>query len=976
MISPEQEARLQAWLSGEGDPADEQALRDEASRNPELAALMAQFDRQQEMLTRYFGAVAQAALRSPRPELPDRRERHGRSRLAWPVYAVAGAFALILTAGIVLFSYHGVRLAVSEREVGVALIVEGSVMYFTDDGLRLVKDGMPITSKMRVKIPAHSYLSVRLHVPDPEKANNVVELRSNSIAVFQDYRDQTVLRLEQGETWVHLNQPPEKPFMVKTREYLIRHQGTIFNVVQGMTGTAVGVMQGSVVFEEGGEPVTLEAFGTHTSFEDGGAYMLAGHIPWSRYRDKLLAMLPHDLQPSPAAAPAPLQAAQARPAPEPTPEAKPSPAPVENLGSLEPIEFLPVNTRLFIDVADVAEVVADWRASDYSRLMDDPQLREWWAGDAMADARRWVNEQAGLPRWIALIGSVSGRLSAGVAHDGSVVLIGDCRNNVEQIRGLLEADIEPLLERWSALSGGRSRKSFQALVKRGYLVIGIQNERRSGLAQTLAAIEQDAPTGFTDTPFYRKITRNAPDSRLTLAFDFQSTFQAIQSRGDNDTKTFLTRSGFDKLDFVLASPDFVNAGINQAFRIGFTGGRTGVLGWLDEPAPMSSLRLFSRDTHAVVAARIKRPQDVIQDVLRWQMEDRRHPAPDIEQRAADLIRQMAACLGNEAAVGLQNPVLPLPNIQVAVEALDPERFHTLFVDCVNLLNSSDEMRAGIVLEETSYRNRRIVTISHPDMPFDLSWVVLDDFIVFGPGRPLLQITVDVFEDRQSLADQQSFQDLLPETGRMNFSMLVFQDLTRAAPALLNHLRQQALTGRQQAFVSNVDFLNRFARAGISYALAGDDHVDFFINGSRGVDLNLGGTVPFVAAFVTPRLFQQDLEHQILAARKSLEAVSVALEAYKVDNGRYPDALEQLLGPVRYLQDIPADPFAPDHSPIQYFLNQAGLTYVIHSIGPDEKDDLGLLEFDAARGLRSKGDILYTNDPQWSARLERSRNATE
>jgi hypothetical protein len=195
---------------------------------------------------------------------------------------------------------------------------------------------------------------------------------------------------------------------------------------------------------------------------------------------------------------------------------------------------------------------------------------------------------------------------------------------------------------------------------------------------------------------------------------------------------------------------------------------------------------------------------------------------------------------------------------------------------------------------------------------------------------------------------------------MNFSLLFYQDISRMAPRMFDKFKVSSLTTREQAFVPDLDVVGRFHKAGISYAISYDDHIDFYMNGSRGVDFNLGGTMPFVASLVMPKLLQHDLDTQLLVAEARLEAMQTAVEAYKADNDEYPEYPEQLLHPLAYISEVPIDPFSPDGEKMIYDVNQSQGTYVIYSIGPDGEDDLGLKKYDMSQGLRSEGDLVYTN----------------
>ncbi|MCX7767093.1 MAG: hypothetical protein N2246_10360, partial [Candidatus Sumerlaeia bacterium] len=464
--------------------------------------------------------------------------------------------------------------------------------------------------------------------------------------------------------------------------------------------------------------------------------------------------------------------------------------------------------------------------------------------------------ELGIPKWLTLINAISGSLSVGVTPGGSSIIVADCRNNVDQVKELLQTEIQPLLEIWGKKTP--DSPSLVALLVKGYLVIG----REPSLVQkTIEAIKKDEPTGFTESQFYQNLRNNVPNSRLTIAYDVRSTIQNLRKKGDAGLNKFLVRSGIDNMDYVLGSPDFAGRGINQAFRIAFTGSRHGVIGWLDEPGPLGSLRFFSPDTHLLLAARIKRPEVMLADIVSWIREDN-NASPErveAEKEELQLIQEFASCFGNEIAIGLQNPVLPIPNIQIAIELLDEIKFDDLLLSQVDKFNSANPDKK-IIMNAKNYRDHLIVTLSSNNWKVDISYVVLQDFLVLGPGEPFLRHTVDIFKENNSLMDEYAFTQLLPQTGQLNVSFLLYQDLARSMPQILKKILTEVPT-RTRSQLPDFEFMNRYRAAGISYAISSDEYIDFYIKGSGGVDFNMGGALPLVASLIMPRVISQDINHK-------------------------------------------------------------------------------------------------------------------
>jgi len=262
------------------------------------------------------------------------------------------------------------------------------------------------------------------------------------------------------------------------------------------------------------------------------------------------------------------------------------------------------------------------------------------------------------------------------------------------------------------------------------------------------------------------------------------------------------------------------------------------------------------------------------------------------------------------------------------------------------------------MEAKDYRDQMIFVISAPGWKFDVAYVVLDDFLLIGPGEPFLRHSVDVFLENHSLVDEYAFNALLPQTGQLNFSLLLYQDLTRSIPQIVNNFSRTRLTRWEQAMVPSMNIVERFQSAGISYAFSTDEYIDFYINGSSGVDFNMGGALPLVASLLTPRLFQGGFDSRFVTAQKQLKVTETALEAYYIDNNRYPDILQELISPVSYLSEAPKDYLSQNsRDPLQYIVTPSGDSYVLYSVGPDGKDGLGVVPYDPTNGTTSPGDMI-------------------
>lgn len=97
-------------------------------------------------------------------------------------------------------------------------------------------------------------------------------------------------------------------------------------------------------------------------------------------------------------------------------------------------------------------------------------------------------------------------------------------------------------------------------------------------------------------------------------------------------------------------------------------------------------------------------------------------------------------------------------------------------------------------------------------------------------------------------------------------------------------------------------------------------------------------IGILAAVVVPNLGGKVGQAQTNAAKASVQAISMAVDLYELDNGKYPDSLQSLInkgseinwnGPYLKKSEIPKDPWGNE---FQY--TKQGSSYTISSAGPD------------------------------------------
>ena len=102
-------------------------------------------------------------------------------------------------------------------------------------------------------------------------------------------------------------------------------------------------------------------------------------------------------------------------------------------------------------------------------------------------------------------------------------------------------------------------------------------------------------------------------------------------------------------------------------------------------------------------------------------------------------------------------------------------------------------------------------------------------------------------------------------------------------------------------------------------------------------------------------FDGGIPPRIEKARKDLKLLNGAIEKYRFDKKDLPLSLSELVPD--YIAELPLDPFGKGAS---YIYKIKGDTWIIYSLGPNIKDDLGI-EYTPKGGIISDGDILAESE---------------
>ncbi len=163
-----------------------------------------------------------------------------------------------------------------------------------------------------------------------------------------------------------------------------------------------------------------------------------------------------------------------------------------------------------------------------------------------------------------------------------------------------------------------------------------------------------------------------------------------------------------------------------------------------------------------------------------------------------LREDLAATLGGEFALALDDPLLPTPALKLVVEVYDPARLQASLELLVRRANdeAASAGRPGLRLEseqvgEETYHSLR------GDMPFQLHYAFAGGYLVAAPSRALVMKAIRTYQSGETLGRSASFRSLFPPDRDAHVSGLLYQNAGSTIHALLQAPGTGRLTSDQR-----------------------------------------------------------------------------------------------------------------------------------------------------------------------------------
>jgi len=148
---------------------------------------------------------------------------------------------------------------------------------------------------------------------------------------------------------------------------------------------------------------------------------------------------------------------------------------------------------------------------------------------------------------------------------------------------------------------------------------------------------------------------------------------------------------------------------------------------------------------------------------------------------------------------------------------------------------------------------------------------------------------------------------------------------------------------------------------LRYGMGREDAVVVYSIGPDGVDsggepaydptngIVSGGDIVRVLEMEGPIVFGEG--QRVVATQIAISAVYEAALSWGQEHNAWPSSMDDLTSPMRYLREIPADPYGGEGAKISIGAGENPGELAIYSVGPDGDDDFGLL---ALRGIIPEG----------------------
>ena len=727
------------------------------------------------------------------PPVQTRRPRFEARRAAPRFGRWAMAAAVVAGLGVSLLLTHELDLFANPDSATVATL-DGDLFRVASASHQPMAVGDVIREGQTIRTGREGGAVVRL------EDGSLVEMRARSEISIDEGRRGTTIQLERGNVIVQAAKQRNRHLYVATDDCLVSVTGTIFSVNHGTKGSRVSVVEGEVKVSYDGDEATLVPGDQVVTQRNMVTVPVADEIAWSRDIDHYLDLLEELVD---------FKRTLLEDLPRPG---------LRYTSRL--LDLMPEETVVYAALPNLGETVTETHRLVQERLASSPELAEWWQqqgqGGFQPMVEEVVNRLGELGDYLGNELVVGTRLDAEAEIDGPLVLA-----EVADPAGLRD-----FIERQLADAEAQTGEDFDGrlvfvddpfdppAVDEDAILIWVHDDLLVGagdgalLAQVATFVLEGGTNPFVGSPFHHDIASLYQDGvELLVAVDLAAILESTHG-GDSEHAVAFEAVGIDNVRHLLAGQKRTATHTNHLLTVGFDSARHGIASWVAEPAPMGSLDFISPEAKVVMAAVFKDPVAMLDDIIALQDGDDDGLAQLFElfrdRHGIDLRDDFAAALGGELAVALDGPLLPSPAWKLVLEVYDPASFQWAIEQGLAELNAhlQQEGEEPIELEHVEVGGRTFYRL--PLVAAEVNYTFVEGYMVATPSRALLDRALRYRESGYSIVDAPRFTSLLPDDGRNNFSVVMYQDLGSTLGALAERIAGQALSEEQQQRVDAIE----------------------------------------------------------------------------------------------------------------------------------------------------------------------------
>ena len=616
---------------------------------------------------------------------------------------------------------------------------------------------------------------------------STVEMSERAEISIEDGSAGTTVHLERGSVIVHAAKQRDRHLYVATEDCLVSVTGTIFSVNHGTKGSRVSVVEGEVHVDHSGENAVLHPGDQVTTTVALAKVPVEQEISWSRDVDSYMQLLRE------------VQAIQ---------KAIEQEVPHAGLRyESQLLDLMPDDTLFYAAAPNVPETLGRMNTVVRERLAESPALAEWWAQQDPELHRHFEEALSLLTELGAQLGTevavgvhLGAEGSGGTGREPGVVLLAEVRD---------EAGLKALVSR--EIPG--SAASNVVLVSDPATVTPSENAIYLWITEEIAV-------GSSDLDHLRAVAQYmGGDNNPFLATEFYASIKALYAEGaefliagnlhdvvvathakeeiEGDPQAF-SALGFDQVKHLMVEQKKVGSQTQHRAVLSFTGERTGLFSWLAAPAPMGSLAFLSPEAKLVVAAVLKDPAQLFDEIGRMTGEGLPTELAELEKRMGLSLRDdFMATIGGEVAFALDGPLVPKPTWKMVLEVYDPARFQWALEQALSEVNRklAEEGQPAVSIVRKEKAGRTFFEV--PAGSFTVHYTFAEGYLLMSSDVAMLDQALRYRSSGYSIATSSKFLNLLPEDGRANLSAILYQDLGSVLGPLADQVGK-TLTPEQKA----------------------------------------------------------------------------------------------------------------------------------------------------------------------------------